>query len=184
MIRFKIYILVLLGLTILLIGCKNAKKHNVSAIVIKMSYNSKKINSHGGRVILQNTDTETYYTGSSTGDSPFILLEGIPSGEYKVKQLTVFYANYGLNLKDSTWFSSIKIENSNIYFLGNFETKLMEPEAKFIHRITTNGDTEKDIILQELDKRKNNTWSEFKIKTDQTLFKNSTTFIYRSNKSY
>jgi len=176
-------ILVFLELTILLGGCKNLNKQNVSAIVIKMSYNSKDTNSHGGSIILQNIDTENYYSGSSRDESAFILLEGIPSGEYKVKQVTISYANFGLNLKDSTWFNTIKIEDPKIYYLGNFHTELMEPEAKFTHSITAIEHSDKDTVLQELDKRKNNDWFDVNINTDQTLFKKSTTIIYRSNKN-
>ena len=182
MIQFKKYNIIFLCLTILLGSCNKVNKNKASAIIIKMSYDSKTTNSHGGRVILQNRDTKSYFTGSSRDSSSYILLEGIPCGTYKIKEFTIFYANYGLNLTDATLFNPIKIEDTKIYYLGNYHTKLMEPESKFTHRITSKEEIEKDIILQELAMRKNDTWSNVKIAKDQTLFKNSNTIIYRSNK--
>jgi len=179
--------MVYIALVILLGGCKYKSKDKTSAIVIKMSYNSKEINNHGGRIILQKTDTVTdtvtYYAGSSRGESSYILVEGIPSGTYKVEELTVFYANYGLTLADSTWFNTIKIEDPKIYYLGNYQTKLLEPDTKFEHCISAIEGMEKETILQELDKRNNNIWSKVKIARDQTLFKRNNTIIHRSNKN-
>lgn len=175
--------IICLALVILLGACKTKSKNKTSAIAIKMSYTSKEINSHGGRIIIQNTDTDTYYKGSSRGESSYILLEGIPSGNYKVMELTVFYANYGLTLADATWFNNIKIEDPKIYFLGNYKTKLMDPEANFVHSLSAIEGMEKETILQELAKRNNNNWINVEIARDQTIFKNGNTIIPRSKKN-
>ena len=180
MIQYHRVHIICLALVILLGACKTKSKPKPSAIVVKMSYTSKEINSHGGRIILQNTDTDTYHTGSSRGESSYILLEGIPSGTYKVRELVVFYANYGLTLADTTWFNRIEIQDSKIYYLGNYQTKLMEPEAKFVHSLSAIKGMEKETIVQELSKRNNNNWFNVEIARDQTLFKNNTTLIERS----
>ena len=183
MIQYHRVRIICLALVILLGACKAKSKNKTSAIAINMSYTSKEINSHGGRIILQNTDTDTYYTGSSRGESSYILLEGIPSGTYKVRELVVFYANYGLTLADTTWFNLIEIQGSKIYYLGNYQTKLMEPEANFVHSLSAIEGMEKETIVQELSKRNNNNWINVEIARDQTIFKNGNTIIPRSKKN-
>ncbi|HLN53662.1 MAG TPA: hypothetical protein VK212_08130 [Lentimicrobium sp.] len=172
-----IIILVVGLLMISFVPTDSVTSNKLSVLIVKLRYNSHGITGFGGSLKVRNLETnEVYESKSKKGFGPYVIVENIPVGNYKVEDLKIISGPNVLTLGNELEFNRIKIDTSQVYYLGSYLTKKIPPIKDLNFQMIRTENDEKETIYKQL-KKKSDNWQKLQIDFQQTILLNDTTTI-------
>ena len=150
------------------------QQNNNSIVLIKVKYNSYGINCFGGKLKIRNVATNKLYESKSkTGFNSFVMITNVPKGTYAVEELQIISRPNTLIIREKPYFTLLNIDESKIYYLGNYTTKKIPPLLELHFQIAKTKIDEEEKIYKQV-KKDSESWLKFKIDYQQQLFKSDT----------
>lgn len=176
--NIKQVLILLVGLiTISFKTTDNATSDNLSVLIVKLRYDSYGMVGFGGSLIVRNLETnDMYQSKSKIGFNPFVIVENLPLGNYKIEKLEIISGSNVLSLNDEFIFNTLKIDTPKIYNLGSFMTKKIPPLMELNFKITRTENDENEKIYKKV-KRMSEKWQDLQIDSSHNLFVKDTTII-------
>ncbi len=182
--KTKLIIFLLLGIHLISFrSLSSIDSDGLSALVIKLKYNSYGMTGFGGSLRVRNIKTdEVFESKSKKGFNPFVIIENVPSGNYIVERLDMISGPNVLKLANKSDFNVIKVNESRIYYLGNYEAKKIPPLMKLNFAVMKSEQDSEEKVYKQL-KKKSDSWLKLKIDFGQSLFvKDSTTIEIKNHR--
>ncbi len=180
----KIRYIIFLLIGILTSSFKSADQietNNLSALVIKLTYDSYGMTGFGGSLKVRNLETnEVFESKSRIGFNPFVIIENLPLGNYKVEELKINSGSNVLTSRNDLEFNQLKLDTSKVYYLGSYLTEKIPPMMELNFQITRTENDETKKIYKQL-KKKSENWLKLQIDFEQRLLINDSTTIKIKN---
>jgi hypothetical protein len=149
----------------------------LSVLVVKLRYQSHGMTGFGGSLKVRNLETnEIFQNKSKIGFNPFVIVENLPVGSYKVEALEVISGSNILTLRNEFDFNTLKLDTSMVYYLGSYMATKIPPLMGLNFQVArTENDNPKEIYKQL--KKKSDNWQKLSIDFQQSVLVSDTTII-------
>jgi hypothetical protein len=141
-----------------------------SAIIVKLRFHSAGSSGYGGSLRVRNMETGARYEShAKIGLNPFVIIEDLPLGTYKVEELNIISGTNVLPISDESKFNSIKVDSIKAYYVGAYLAEKVPPHKGLHFSITKMEDDNIGKVHKQLAKKSENA-AELMVDFEQHLF--------------
>lgn len=154
---------------------------NLSVLIVKLKYNSYGMTGFGGALKVRNLETnQVFESKSKKGLNPYVIVENLPIGNYKVEELKIISGPNVLTLRNEVEFNRLKVDTSKVYYLGSYMTRKIPPIKELNFQVIRIENDEIETIYKQL-KNKSDKWQKLQIDLQQSVLVKDTTTIKIKN---
>jgi len=156
---------------------KHAGVNDLSVLVVKLRYNSHGMTGFGGSLKVRNLETNVIFESKSKkGFNPFVIVENLPIGNYKVEELSIISGPNVLTLRNEVDFNTLKIDTSKVYYLGSYMAKKIPPLRDLSFQVARTDNDKPEEIYKQLKKNSDN-WQKLQIDFQRSVLISDITVV-------